>query len=94
MDGLLEISIDVDLNEFSDDTLCYVLYNSDKEEISTGFLNGEDNVIIAKNVLLEGRAIEEYLLIVWLLENNKEQNTEMQKNFVATIQLDASQKKD
>ena len=92
--GIIDVKINVELNEFSNDTLMYVLYNSSGEELITGNLNGTDDVVIASNVLLDAGAKENYVLIVWLNESNQNQNTEMRKDFVGTISVDANQQRD
>ena len=92
--GIMDLHIDVELNDFSLDTLKYVLYTSSGDELSSGFLNGEEDTIIASNIVLEGGKKENYILIIWLQENNENQNTEMRKDFMGSIYVDATQQKD
>ena len=92
--GIIDIKIQIDKNEFSDNTLMYVLYTSSGDELVTGSLNGNDDVVIASNVMLDGGASENYVLIVWLNESNNNQNTEMRKDFIGTIFVDANQQRE
>ena len=46
------------------------------------------------NLIMESNVTENFVLIVWLNESDEDQNTEMQKTFVGTIEVDASQKKE
>ena len=92
LDSLLEITIDYNVNEFSNDTLMYSLYNEFQEELFTGYLNGKRNSIIASNILLEHNTTAEFMLVIWLQDNGENQNTEMKKLLNGTIRVDASQK--
>ena len=94
LDGIIQINMDISVNEFSNDTLKYILYNSSGDVISEGFMNGKGSILIAENVLLTGGASENYVLIIWLNENNKIQNTEMRKSLTGSISVDATQQKD
>lgn len=94
LDGIVRVLIDVTKNEFSNNVLMYSLYNSNKEELTSGFLNGADDIIIMDNLIMESNITENFVLIVWLNESEEDQNTEMQKTFVGTIEVDASQKKE
>ena len=94
LDGIIQINMDISVNEFSNDTLKYILYNSSGDIITEGFVNGKGSITIASNVLLAGGASENYVLIIWLNENNKVQNTEMRKSLTGIISVDATQQKD
>ena len=94
LDGVVQISIDVSKNEFSDDTLQYSLFNSNHEELITGSLSGTDNIIIADQLVLEHNKTEDFVLIIWLNENDENQNTEMRKTLVGAIYVNATQRKE
>ena len=66
----------------------------DKEIINSGYMEGEDDIYLAKSVLLENSVTKEFILLVWLNENGELQNSEMKKNLMGRIRIDASQKLD
>ena len=92
LDAIMRVEIVPEQNEFANDILNYVLYDSEKNEISTGVINGINNIDIVSNVVLESEKTEKYTLIIWLQESNENQNSEMKKNFLASISVDADQK--
>ncbi len=94
LDSLLMITIDINNNEFSNQTLMYTLYNSNKEELTEGYIEGKKMSTIASNVFLEHNKTEEFTLIIWIKENGQNQNQEMKKNLTGLIRVDASQKID
>ena len=94
LDGIIQISINVLKNEFSDNTLQYSLFNSNKDEIINGYLNGKDDIIVVDNLVLENNKKENFVLIIWLNENDENQNAEMQKYLVGMIEVNAAQKKE
>ena len=94
LDSLIDIVVKVNKNEFSDETIMYSLYDGDKEIINSGYMEGEDDIYLAKSVLLENSVTKEFILLVWLNENGELQNSEMKKNLMGRIRIDASQKLD
>ena len=94
LDGIVQVVIDVSKNQFSDNVMKYLLYNSDKEELISGYLNGEDNIILIDKMLIENNSSERFMLIIWLNESDDNQNSEMRKTFIGTIEVNASQKKE
>lgn len=94
LDSLLQIKVDINHNEFSNNTLMYSIYNSDEEELSNGYIEGTSVNIVGNNILLKANSEEEYVLVIWIKESGTNQNSEMRKNLSGTIQVDASQKID
>lgn len=94
LDSLLEITIEINKNEFSNRTLMYSLYNSEQEEVATGYVEGKKTSTIASNVYLENNTSEEFTLLIWIQETGLNQNSEMRKNLTGLIKVDASQKID
>lgn len=92
LDSLIDISLILNMNEFSDNTLMYNLYNVDGEVISNGVLYGKGVKKIASNLVLENAKTEEYVLMIWINENNENQNLEMKKTLTGLIEVSASQK--
>lgn len=92
LDSLLEISVDINRNDFSNRTLMYVLYNDIGEEISTGYVEGNKKSVLASNISLENNVTQEFNLVIWIADNGQNQNDEMKKNLTGKIRVDASQK--
>ncbi|MBR3161263.1 MAG: hypothetical protein IKF19_00855 [Bacilli bacterium] len=94
LDSVVSVKVDVNKNEFSDDTIMYKLFNKDKEELSSGFISGTGEVEIAKNMILESEQIVDYTLVIWLKETGVNQNEEMRRSLTGKIRVDANQKID
>ena len=94
LDSLLMMTININNNEFSNKTLMYTLYNSEKNELSEGYVEGKVTSTIANNIYLKNNSTEEFTLIIWLQENGENQNEEMKRNLTGYIKVDASQKID
>ena len=94
LDSLLDIVVVVNENEFSDETIMYSLYNEEEEVIDSGYMEGEDDVYLARNIILENNTTKEFILLVWLNENGELQNSEMRNSLMGRIRIDASQKLD
>lgn len=94
LDGIININMDLNVNQFSENSLKYVLYNSSGDELVDGFINGSKSILLAENISLPAKSEEEFVLMIWLNENEEEQNTEMRKILIATIDVNATQKID
>ena len=92
LDCKLEVGVEFYLNEFSNETLMYILYNSAQEEVASGYLEGKKTAILASNITLESNTTEDFNLVIWIKENGEDQNAEMKKRLNGTIRVDASQK--
>ena len=94
LDSVISVIMTVTKNEFSDNVVLYKLYNGDKEEISSGSLNGTGSIDVATNVILESQKTVDYTLIIWLKDTGFNQNEEMRKSLTGRIKVDANQKID
>lgn len=92
LDTLLEIVVEFNQNEFSNNTLKYMLYNEEADELDSGYLAGRKTSILTSNLYLENNTTEEFTLMIWLQDNGENQNSEMLKELKGTIRVDASQK--
>lgn len=76
--GTLDQTIAVDLvitkNEFTANSLKYALYNSKGRELTTGYINQEGKINIIDNTFLSHGETAKYTLIIWLEDNNQNQN--------------------
>ena len=94
LDGILNVKLEIVKNQFSENTLQYILFNSIGEKITEGPVPLEDSIIIADNILLETGKSSEYTLIIWLEETGKSQNYDMNKELVGAIEANANQKRE
>ena len=92
LDSIITIAIDINQNEFSDETLKYSLYNSQGEEVAEGYIEGTTSAPLASNIILENNTSADYTLLIWLAENGENQNNEMKKTLTGLIRVDATQK--
>ena len=93
LDGKLSIILEINVNEFSNETLMYSLYD-DKGLITERFLEGKREITISNDIELEHESTKNFTLVIWLKENGEDQNKEMRKNLTGQIRVDASQKLD
>lgn len=91
VDSTLTISILINNNDFSEDTLMYSLYNEEEEKIFDGLIEGQGLTQIASNIKLKNNTSCEFTLIIWIKDNGRDQNGEMKKRLTGLIQLDANQ---
>lgn len=94
LDSLLTIKTIINQNEFSDKTLSYKIFTSDGEELENGTISGTGEKTLAENVTLPNNTTDEFTLMIWLKETGENQNVEMRKSLMGTIQVDANQKID
>lgn len=92
LDSTIDISIQINQNEFSNETLKYALYDDDNTELAEGFIEGKNSAPIINNMILENNETAEFNLIIWIAENGQNQNQEMKKNLTGLIKVDANQK--
>lgn len=92
LDSLLTLEIDINQNDFSNNTLKYSLYNKEETEIAEGYISGRVSSTLANNIILANNETEEFTLVIWIAETGENQNEEMKKNLKGTIRVDAAQK--
>lgn len=94
LDGLISVSIEVNKNEFSKETLMYALYNGDGELIASDFLEGSDEILLSGNIVLKSSEKEDFVLLIWLKESGEDQNSEMRKTLTGQVKVEGIQKID
>lgn len=90
LDQYISIYFDVTKNEFSSNIIKYAIYNVD-EKLNVGYINGVGQVKLINNAFLKSGDTASYVLLVWLDDNNKNQDIEKDKNISGTIIVDAIQ---
>ncbi len=91
IDQTIDIKLNIKINEFSNDTLKYALYNYKGDKLNTGTIPNTGSITILSNNYLAKDAVADYTLIIWLDEKNYNQNNEQGKKIQATIEVNAQQ---
>ena len=94
LDQTLDLYINVTRNDFTEDALKFAIYNSSNRKMATGYIprTGE-RVLMASNVFLKNNATEKFTVLVWLQENNQNQDHEQGNVFVGGFDITATQMK-
>lgn len=95
LNGIMKINIYLISNTFSNDVVKYILFNSEGTELASGSLNGENvDMNIVSNLVLNANTTEEFVLVAWINETDKDQSYEMSKRLTGNILVDAVQVKE
>ncbi len=73
LDQTISVDLEVTKNEFQDNALKYAVYNSNGDEMDTGFVPKDGNINLASNIFLEHGASAQYTIIVWWDNTNYDQ---------------------
>ena len=68
----VQISFDISLNQFSEDSIKYALYYANGRKISTGYLNQGEPVLV-DNLYFKENETKDFVLMIWLEEKPYEQ---------------------
>jgi len=93
LDQTLDIYIKVTKNEFTNNALKFALYDGDNRKIATGSIPSEkgSRVLMTSEKYLKSNHTEDFTLLIWLQENNKNQDYEKEKTFIGGIDITATQ---
>lgn len=91
LDQTLNISMFVTDNDFDDKALSYALYDSTGYKISKNSIPKTGDILIGSNIYLKSNEKKTFTVLIWLQENNKNQDYEMGNTFKGGFNIDASQ---
>lgn len=91
LDQNIDIYMEVLSNEFANDTIKYKLFDNNGNSISTGYVNGTNTVKIADTKYLEHGTKQKYTLMLWIQENEENQDNEKGKDLKITLNVEAIQ---
>lgn len=91
LDGDFSLILEINENEFSNETLMYSIYD-DNGLVTEDYIEGKEEFILAKKLSLEKKTGKDYILVIWIKESGMNQNIEMKKSLLGQIRVDASQK--
>lgn len=95
LDQTLDLYINVTKNEFADGALKFAIYNSSNRKMATGYIPNTEGakVLMASGVYLQNNSTEDFTVLIWLQENNQNQDYEQGKIFVGGFDITATQMK-
>lgn len=91
LDQTLDIYINITKNDFTNNALKFALYDSNNKKISTGSIPTSGQILIASNDYLKSGETKNYTVLIWLQENNRNQDYEKNSTFVGGFEIAAKQ---
>lgn len=91
LDQTLDIYISVTENEFANDALKYALYDSSNSKVAIGNIPSSGKILIARDVFLKSGDSKKFTVLVWLQENNQNQDYEQGNTFIGGFDITATQ---
>lgn len=86
---VLTIGIDITNNEFSNNILKYILFDSSGGKIASGSIPKNGIKEIINNYYLKENSTGSYTLMIWLQDNGENQNIEQGRNFSGKLVVNA-----
>lgn len=93
LDQYIDMYIDVTNNEFAPSALGFALYDSSNNKISKGWIPKTGKVLMASNIFLKSGEAKDFTVLIWLQENNQNQDYEQGNIFVGGFDIDGRQVK-
>ena len=91
LDQNIQIDLNISKNEFSNNSLKYIVYNERGYEMASGYVPKTGKVTLANNMYLASNDTARYTLIIWLDNTNYNQNFEMGSTITGSITVYATQ---
>ena len=91
LDQNIDIYMEVLDNEFANNTIKYKLFDDNGNAVSTGYVNGTNNIKIANSKYLGHGKKQKYTVMLWIQENGENQDDEKGKNLKITLSVNAIQ---
>lgn len=91
LDQNLDIYISVTDNQFTYGSLKYDLYDSNNRKVSNGNIPSNGKILIKSDDYLESGMTKDYTVLIWLQENDTNQNNEQGSKFIGGFEIIAKQ---
>jgi len=93
LDQTLDLYINVTKNEFTNNALKFALYNSLNKKVATGFIPSTlgEKVLMKSGLYLKNNTTEKFTVLIWLQENNQNQDHEQGNTFIGGFDITATQ---
>lgn len=95
LDQMLDLYIKVTKNTFANNALKFALYDSSNSKLADGYIPNEENatVLMKSDVYLKSNNSKNFTVLIWLQENNQNQDYEQGQTFVGGFEITATQVK-
>lgn len=93
LDQTMDMYIDVTKNDFADNALHFALYDSSNTKVRSGSIPSEGKVLMENDIYLKSGETKEFTVLIWLQENNQNQDYEQGSSFVGGFEINARQVK-
>lgn len=90
LDQNINIYFDVIQNDFDDNILGYSLYY-ENNKLSSGVMPKTGRILLKDNHYLKNGSTNNYTMLIWLRENNENQDNQMDNVFKGGFYIDATQ---
>ena len=93
LDQTLDLYIKTKENKFTEGALKFAIYDSANTKIGFGNIPVKSNakVLMASDIYLKSNNTKEFTVLIWLQENNQNQDHEAGKTFVGGFEITATQ---
>jgi len=93
LDQTINISMEIENNEFSENALKYLLYSEKGNQLASGSIPKTGEIQMVNNTFLGHGETATYTLIIWWASTDSNQNGEMGSTIIGKINADAKQVK-
>ena len=93
LNQVMDMYINVTKNEFANNALGFALYDEVGNKVSVGTIPSSGRVLMASNIYLNSSDTKSFTALIWLRENNQNQDYEQGNTFVGGFDITAKQLK-
>lgn len=91
LDQTMDIYITVTNNDFANNALGFSIYDSNNQKIGLGRIPSSGKVLMASDIYLKSGDLANFTVLIWLWENNQNQDYEQGSSFSGGFEIDAKQ---
>ena len=91
LDQTITIYLDLEKNEFMEDIVKFAIYNGNNQKINTGTISKNGTTTLYANNYLRSGETQNYTLLLWLQDDNTNQNSEQGKKLIGKLRVDGAQ---
>lgn len=91
LDQTLDIYLTINNNEFTNNALMFSIYDSQENKLATGHIPTEGKILMKSGIPLKSTETKNFTVLIWLQNNNENQNHEEGKTFVGGFDITATQ---
>ena len=91
LDQTMDLYITITRNDFVNNALKFALYDSNNKKIANGNIPSSGKVLMKDSEYLKSGEEKSYTVLIWLQENNENQDYEQRNSFVGGFEIDARQ---